>query len=76
MYEPLGLDSSARLPAYFHVHGGGFVGGAAGMDAPFLRQMVKELNIVVIDVDYRLAPELPFPTCSEDVWCALEYVSL
>lgn len=50
------------------------MGGVAGMDGPWLRQMVKELDIVVIDVDYRLAPEHPFPTCSDDVWAALQFV--
>lgn len=74
MYEPEGVEDTSRLPAYFHVHGGGWVGGAAQMDGPFLRLMVKELNIIVIDVDYRLAPENPFPTSGDDVWTALLFV--
>lgn len=55
--------------------GGGFVGGSARMDAPWLRTIVAELGIVALSVDYRLAPEHPAPVPSEDVWAALQYVS-
>lgn len=44
------------------------------MDAPWLRVLVKDLNMIVIDIEYRLAPEFPAPTSGEDCWDALQFV--
>ncbi|KAI5478910.1 hypothetical protein MNV49_004431 [Pseudohyphozyma bogoriensis] len=75
IYKPLDEEAGGEpRPLYFHIHGGGFVVGQAGMDAPLLRTLVRELGIVVADVDYRLAPEFPAPTPLEDVWEAFAFI--
>lgn len=47
-------------------HGGGFVLGTAHDDCRWAGVVVKEVGAVVVSVDYRLAPEHPFPTAVED----------
>ncbi|EMC92611.1 hypothetical protein BAUCODRAFT_76924 [Baudoinia panamericana UAMH 10762] len=47
-------------------HGGGFTLGTATDDARWCGTVVDECNAVVVSVDYRLAPECPFPTAVED----------
>lgn len=47
-------------------HGGGFTLGTATDDARWCGTVVEEINAVVVSVDYRLAPEFPFPTAVED----------
>ena len=49
-----------RQPLYYH--GGGFVTGSVETYDRLVAQLAKQASIVVISVDYRLAPEYPFPT--------------
>jgi acetyl esterase/lipase len=51
---------------YLHFHGGGMISGSAGMmDIP--NQMLsRELNVVVVSVEYRKAPEFPWPAGPDD----------
>jgi len=63
-----------RLPCLFHIHGGGFVtGSAAGLQAVHF-PLALEANCVIVSVDYRLAPETPFPGAVEDCYSALSWV--
>ena len=57
-------------------HGGGFCLGGLESESLFCRKVVTELDCVVIDVDYRLAPEHPFPTPVHDAYDALKRVSV
>lgn len=41
----------------------------------FCRSLVRDANAVVVDVDYRLSPEYPFPIPVNDCWDALQWVS-
>ena len=63
-------SSSARkwggYPVVINFHGGGFTLGTATDDARWCDTVVNECGAVVISVDYRLAPEHPFPTAVED----------
>ena len=56
--------ASARppRPALLWIHGGGMVLGDAAQDSRFCRRIADQLDIVVASVEYRLAPEHPFPT--------------
>ncbi|GAA1297787.1 alpha/beta hydrolase [Saccharothrix xinjiangensis] len=63
--------SGAPGPALLWVHGGGLVMGSAAQDARFCRRVADELGVVVASVEYRLAPEHPFPTPLHDCWAAL-----
>jgi acetyl esterase/lipase len=53
------------------IHGGGYVIGTAAQDDQFRRLIADRLGIVVASVDYRLAPEHPFPTPLHDCYAAL-----
>jgi acetyl esterase len=53
-----------------HIHGGGFVSGSVDMELASLVEMSRELGITVASVEYRLAPEHPFPAGVEDCYCA------
>ncbi len=70
VYSP-GDKGEAILPVMLHIHGGGFVSGSADMSDPNSRSYAVEMNCVVVSVDYRLAPETPFPGPVEDCYAAL-----
>jgi acetyl esterase/lipase len=55
-------------------HGGGLVIGAAASDDRFCAQLAVELDIVVVAVEYRLAPEHPFPAPLDDGVAAWQWV--
>jgi hypothetical protein len=63
-------SSSAKrwggYPVVLNFHGGGFTLGSPMDDARWCTTVVDECNAVVIAVDYRRAPEMPFPTAVED----------
>jgi len=72
IYEP--EDRFAVLPGFFWIHGGGYVSGSPEQDDPQIRRIVKEIGCVVVAVDYRLAPEHPYPTPLEDCYAALKWM--
>lgn len=68
-YTPAGYatrPAGARLPVVVNFHGGGFTIGRASDDARWAMALVDHVGAVVVSVDYRLAPEYPFPTSVED----------
>lgn len=74
-YRPAGATPPQGRPALLWVHGGGYVMGSFGNDADLLERLVVELGIVCLSVEYRLAPEHPYPAPLEDCYVALEWVS-
>jgi acetyl esterase/lipase len=64
-----------RYPCVINFHGGGFVLGTARDDARWIGAVVEEVDAVVVSVDYRLAPEFPFPTAVEDGADAILYLA-
>ncbi|MEX1658528.1 alpha/beta hydrolase fold domain-containing protein [Streptomyces pseudovenezuelae] len=62
-------------PVIYHVHGGGMVLGnnRVGVDSPLA--WAKELDAVVVSVEYRLAPEHPHPAPVEDVYAGLVWTA-
>ncbi|GLY71293.1 alpha/beta hydrolase [Amycolatopsis taiwanensis] len=64
-------DSTAPAPALYWIHGGGFVLGDADGDLRPVAELVDELNVVGVLVEYRLAPEHPFPAPVEDCYAGL-----
>lgn len=72
--EPTRLPEQGR-PALLWIHGGGLVFGVAAIDDPFCRQIADDLGIVVASVDYRLAPEHPYPTPLDDCYRGLRWLA-
>ncbi|KAI1270808.1 Alpha/Beta hydrolase protein [Xylaria sp. FL0933] len=67
-------NETTKWPAVINFHGGGFTIGSATDDARFARFVIEKSKAVFVSVDYRLAPECPFPTAVEDGADALLYV--
>lgn len=61
-------------PAFFNIHGGGFVAGKPESDAEFCDKLHQALNIWVFNLDYRLAPETVCPGDKEDILDLLEAI--
>jgi len=51
---------------YLHFHGGGWAQGASDLQDPRLERIANECEVAVISVDYRLAPEYPYPAGPDD----------
>lgn len=61
-------------PCLLHIHGGGMVVGSARQMQQGAANLAASLNIPVASVDYRLAPETPFPGPQEDCYSALVWL--
>jgi acetyl esterase/lipase len=62
------------LPAILWIHGGGYIAGSADMDDNLCERFVNEVKCIVVSVDYRLAPEYPYPAGLEDCYAALKWM--
>jgi acetyl esterase/lipase len=62
-------------PALLWIHGGGYVLGSTKQDDRLCRRFSSELGITVASVDYRLAPEHPYPAALDDCYSALTWLS-
>ncbi|HEY6916339.1 MAG TPA: alpha/beta hydrolase [Allosphingosinicella sp.] len=62
-------------PALVFFHGGGFVLGNLDTHEPFCAELTRQLDMPVIAVDYRLAPEHPWPAGIEDAIAAARWVA-
>lgn len=63
-----------RRPVLIWIHGGGYIVGAAQQDDTLCARFAKRLNAVVVNVEYRLAPEHPFPAPLDDCLAAFDFV--
>jgi acetyl esterase/lipase len=72
LYRPVGAKE--RLPALLHIHGGGYVAGSPRLTGAQNRQLAHDLQCLVVSVDYRLAPEVPYPGAVEDCHAALKFL--
>ena len=68
-------EQSAHAPALYWIHGGGFVLGDVDGDMVVPSQVADELGAVVVSVEYRLAPEHPFPAPVEDCYAGLVWMA-
>ena len=62
------------LPAFLYLHGGGWVVGDLDTHDSVCRAIARRAECVVLAIDYRLAPEDPFPAAVEDAWAALSWL--
>jgi acetyl esterase len=63
------------LPLLLYLHGGGFVIGGLETHDSLCRQLARRSGGAVLALDYRLAPEHPFPAAVDDSWAALEWLA-
>lgn len=73
IYEP--NEKIEVLPGVIYIHGGGYIVGSADMNDRTCQELVLEIGCVIVSVDYRLAPEQPFPAPLEDCYAALKWFS-
>ena len=70
VYRPT-TASEKPLPAILEIHGGGFMLGNLEMMHPWCQMIAAKVETLVISVDYRLAPEHPYPAALHDCYSAL-----
>jgi len=72
LYKPFNI--SGTLPVLVYFHGGGFVIGTPALSDSVCEGLAYCAQCVVVSIDYRLAPEYPFPTGLQDAFEALNWV--
>ncbi|CAI9118542.1 OLC1v1020129C1 [Oldenlandia corymbosa var. corymbosa] len=78
LYLPKIADpNTKKIPVLVYFHAGGFCRGSAfsPLYQNLLNQLVSKADMVLISVDYRIAPEYPLPAAYEDSWAALQWVA-
>jgi acetyl esterase len=73
LYDP--RDSREPGPVMVFFHGGGFVIGDLETHGPYCAEAARQLDMPVISVDYRLAPEHPWPAAPDDCEAAARWVA-
>jgi acetyl esterase len=68
-------SDGAQRPVLLYLHGGGFVIGNLETHDSLCRQLAARGDVAVLALDYRLAPEHPFPTAVEDAFGALQWLA-
>jgi acetyl esterase/lipase len=74
VFTPEGDAPPAGWPVIVYFHGGGWVLGSINTENAFATNLCSRSKVVVFSVDYRLAPENPYPAAVHDAWDALLWV--
>ena len=74
IYSPCEAGS-ARLPPFIYLHGGGLVAGGLDTHDGICRSLANACACRLISIEYRLAPEHPFPAAIEDAQAAVRWVA-
>ena len=74
VYRPVGTTTGASVPGILMIHGGGFVIGSVESEHAGAAMMAIDTGAVVVSVEYRLAPEHPYPAGLHDCYAALSYL--
>jgi acetyl esterase len=75
VYTPSRDDATSPLPAVTYLHGGGWVFMGIETHDTICRRLTAASGCVVVSVDYRLAPEHPFPIPLDDCYAAVSWVA-
>lgn len=73
LYDTRGNREPGPVMVFFH--GGGFVIGDLEVYGPYCAEAARQLDMPVISIDYRLAPEHPFPAAAEDCEAATRWIA-
>lgn len=73
IYKP-DTDREGPLPVVLYMHGGAFIMGSVASVDRFVRVIANKAEIIVVSLDYRLAPEAPFPAANEDAIAAFDWL--
>ncbi|MBV8549941.1 MAG: alpha/beta hydrolase [Acidobacteriaceae bacterium] len=63
------------LPVVLYVHGGGFVSGDLDTHDPLCRMLANHVSAMVVAVNYRRAPEHPYPAAAQDCFAVLNWLA-
>ena len=66
-------EISQPTPVLLWMHGGGYVGGSAEWDHHLVKTLAHAVGCCVVSIDYRLAPETPFPGAINDCYSVLQW---
>ena len=69
VYRP--VDATGTLPGIYFIHGGGMILGNMDGEDPVASTICERVDAVVVSVEYRLAPEHPYPAPVEDCYAGL-----
>ncbi|MEG0563871.1 alpha/beta hydrolase [Anaerorhabdus sp.] len=72
IYHP--NDKSKPSPILYYIHGGGFFAGNLDVPDEYLRYIACNYNILIFSIDYRLAPQYPYPKGHEDCYEGFKWV--
>lgn len=73
LYRPLEAVADQVLPVLIYFHGGGWCVGSVQTHDVLCRRLANRSGCAVLSVDYRLAPECPFPAAVDDALFAIEW---
>lgn len=73
VYTP--KNSQDLNPGIYNIHGGGMIIGSVAMDDGFSTSLALKFNAVVVSVEYRLAPENPYPAAVEDCYAGIVWMA-
>ena len=59
-------DETCKIPVVIYLHGGGWCSGSSKIYHHFTFKLCQDTNMIVVSVDYRLAPECPYPAGLDD----------
>lgn len=68
-------NTAARVPVVVYFHGGGFVLGTLETHDHICRKLALDSGVAIVSVDYRLAPEHPFPAPVEDAYESVLFIA-
>lgn len=74
VYQYTNENTTKDTPVLYYIHGGGFFGGHHGVVEESLKLMCEKFGFNIFSVDYRLAPENPYPTGHEDCYEVLKWI--
>ncbi len=74
VYQYTNANTQYDGPVLYYIHGGGFFAGHHGVVEESLKLMCEKFNFPIFSVDYRLAPEHPYPQGHNDVYAVLEWL--